>query len=520
MECANSFPKTGPLETGANLGGMQMKAPGRIASMNRMGRVLCLGLCFWAEAAVRAEVKSQSTVSHDGVTVSFSGERPVGNFIDGYPYVVGKTEIIGYDPACKTLADGRVVNGAMINPECGKESGFDSGGGKEKWKPELNVGAGLGKEKPLVLEPGQSLLIAVSNEGKVDRTNPLLERVVILTCLAEIPPDDAFRPAYANAEKKIYTYSQLKTGLLKNLKVVGTPPSWESVNQRFERFQMDIVPNWDRDHLTPKMHPPLYGRDLSANAGTAYVMVNADFPAEEKKRALIGLVQRGIDHYGVFQSAKKKGMHPWAADGGHHSGRKFSIMFAGALLGEDAMKDVVLQTPYQNLEARDRFQEDVMIFTVEQKHIDISNSPEWKPPYADKRPQQPYSQAMLGMPDWRGSADNRSVSASFTGHPYRISTNNGSQSGQALAALVMGLQPAWRNDAYFDYHARFMEIMEGRPDPWGTQRGAALSYPPVTGSVPEKGWEAWQKNWRDPWVWEMIQHHWKDHYRYPWQRTE
>jgi len=487
-----------------------------------VGRALFFSAVCFVGTHVQSQTTEASSVSHDEVTIEFSAPRSVGKFIDGYPYVVGRTEIIGYTPACKTLEDGRIINGAMINPDCGLASGFDSGGMKSgdrqaKWVPELNVGAGISKQKTLVLEPGQSLLIATSNLGVIDRNNPLLKRVVLLTCLAEAPPADAFRPAFANADKTIHTWSQVKTDRLKNLEVVGTAPTWDSINERFTRFLMDMVPNWDRGHLSPGDHAPLYGRDLSRNAGAAYLMVNSNFPLEEKKPALIGLIQRGIDHYGMFQNTKRKGIQPWAADGGHHGGRKFSIMFAGAMLGDEAMENVVLQTEHDNLASSKRFQEDIMSFYVDENLIKISNSPEWKPAYQDAREQQPYSPSMLGMPDWRGNVQVPACSASWTGHPYRISANTASQHGQALAALVMGLRPAWRNEAYFDYHARFLEIMAGRPDPWGTMRGEALSYPPVIGSTPEEGWADWMQHWKDAWSWDMIQHHWKNHYRYPWQ---
>ncbi len=80
----------------------------------------------------------------------------------------------------------------------------------------------------------------------------------------------------------------------------------------------------------------------------------------------------------------------------------------------------------------------------------------------------------------------------------------------------MGLESSWGNDAYLDYHTRFLEIMSMRPDPWGTERGAALSYDPVVGSQPEGGWDNWQKNWNDVRVWEMAQHHWYAFHEFPW----
>lgn len=472
--------------------------------------------CLSIASLLSASTTATSSLSFDGVTINFDQEYPVGYFIDGYPYVVGPAEIVSYTPACETLANGRVINGAMIDPDCGKEIGLDSIAGGNKWNPALNVGDGISAANPLTLQPDESLIIAISNPAATD-PEASLKRAIVLTCLATTPPADAFRPTFANAPKTIYTWSQVNANALRNLGIVGVPPSWSSVEYELTRFAQDIVPDWDRKHYRMQDHTSLYGRDMMPAEGLAYLMVNSDFPLAEKQQTLIYLIQRGIDRYGVFQNAKANGKQPWRADGGHNSGRKFSIMFAGRLLGVGAMEDVTLQTDYTNIASSERFHEDTMTFYVDQNFIDITNSAAWDPAYGDDLPQQPYSQAMLGMPDWRGNHEPEHTSASWSGHKYRMAPNAGSQHGQALSALVMSLRGAWRNDAYFDYHARYLAIMKGELDPWGTQRGSGLSYDPVTGSRPTEGFKYWEACWGNGWLWAMIHEHWHDYYDYPWE---
>ena len=67
--------------------------------------------------------------------------------------------------------------------------------------------------------------------------------------------------------------------------------------------------------------------------GLASLALMTDLPPEKKERLLIGLVQNGIDLWGIVRA----GFHGWQAHGGHGSGRKWPIVFAGMMLGDDEM---------------------------------------------------------------------------------------------------------------------------------------------------------------------------------------
>ncbi len=64
--------------------------------------------------------------------------------------------------------------------------------------------------------------------------------------------------------------------------------------------------------------------------GITALLLCTDLPAEEKEPLLVNFVQVGIDLAGMIRAG-----HPgWEAFGGHGSGRKLPIVFAGLLLGD------------------------------------------------------------------------------------------------------------------------------------------------------------------------------------------
>ena len=447
-----------------------------------------------------AETEVTDTLAVDGVTFRFATPVETGHFITGAagagdPFVIGPVTLTDYDPAPAVL-DGRAVNGAMLNPPVTRDTGFDGLAPRDTYDPELNAGLRL----PLRLVPGDSLVVAVSIE-RPEKDGPHIRRFVVLTCLAEVPFADSFRPPYSGPEKPLYRWSDLDTGLLASLPVLGRSdvPNPAELARRFDRFALDIVPNWNKGGIAAAEHPPTYGRDLGQDQAAPLIWINADVPLSEKAPVIAGLVQRGIDRFGIVEAALAQGTDVWGADGGHNFGRKITIMVAGHLLGVAPMREVARHAAPQVV-----FQEDATTFYVTPEIVALTNGPDWSPSYGDKRPQQPYAPGMVGMPDWRGKPDPASASASWVHNPYRYSATHNAQHGQVLAALAMGLKEAWGHDAYFDYHVRYSEIMRGAPDPWRFRGGDRPLYDPVTGSRPAKGFPEWQLYWQDPWSWRML----------------
>ena len=66
-------------------------------------------------------------------------------------------------------------------------------------------------------------------------------------------------------------------------------------------------------------------------------MLHLDFTNDEKEPLLVRFVQLGLDFWGIAQNG---GEENWEANGGHGSGRKWPILFAGLVLGNPEMTDV------------------------------------------------------------------------------------------------------------------------------------------------------------------------------------
>ncbi len=275
-----------------------------------------------------AELPKLSSVSKDGVTWTFSQAVPVGRFITGDFYVVGPVTVTGISPV---PAGGR--NGSVKNiPPVDDETGFDSRTSSNRYE------AGLRSDPPVSLAPGDSLVssISVDSIGATKRwlfdkaTGSPVKSVSILTCLAAPQPPDAFRPSYAGKGSPIFYSRNLRRDFLKRLaKPAGTPSlaDWEN---HFRRPWIDsLLFNFDN----PIEYMPDYSREIARAVGIAGLFLSLDYSAEQKEPLLVYLTQYGIDLYGLVQ----KGHPGWPAHGGHGSGRKFPIVFAGTMLEQTGM---------------------------------------------------------------------------------------------------------------------------------------------------------------------------------------
>ena len=445
--------------------------------------------------AVPAALQTTDEIAHDGVRIRF--DRPVrwGRFIssvDGWgdPYVVGPATVVGWSPT-PVERGGRRMNGAMVDPGCQVAAGFDS------LDPDVYRGKlDASRRLPVRLEPGQSLVIAVSNP-RARKVQESIDRFVVLTSVAEVPPDDAFRPPYTGPDRRIRRLAELDLTRLARLDAVPGMPRPDRLAEALKRPSIDFVPKWDRKHILAAGHVPLYGRDLCAALADPFVITNSAIETQWKLPLVIALVQQGIDRWGILKDAERRDEKLWSADGAHNSGRKFPIMYAGHLLGDDAMRRVPIPLGR-------KIHEDAQSFIVDAETVAYTHSPKWKPRWRGKRPQQPYDEGMIGIPEWRLTGGLSQVTAAFDGAPYRLAGNANAQHGQVLSALAMGLRGAWGHDPYFAYHMRHVAIVTGRGDPWRV-RGGRTMYPPVVGTT--DGFEDWHVQWKQPWAFAMFRRH-------------
>ena len=199
------------------------------------------------------------------------------------------------------------------------------------------------------------------------------------------------------------------------------------------------------------MHPidnmPDYGRDIASLYNEAALMCNTDLPLGEKQMLAIPLVQIGIDFWGNVQGGAF-----WEGVGGHGSGRKFPILFAGALLGDSQM--LAIGTTHPSERQLDgsytaQFGEDCQTFYVEQTDVNEVN---WG--FGG------YGSTHLGMPEFGFShvhyPDNDDVA--WASNSYRLCCTANAWIGAVLGSHIMGLVDEWNHPALFDYTDRYNSI--------------------------------------------------------------
>jgi hypothetical protein len=165
-------------------------------------------------------------------------------------------------------------------------------------------------------------------------------------------------------------------------------------------------------------------------------MLMLNFTDEEKEKLLMSFVQYGIDLWGIVKAG-----HPgWHAHGGHGHGRKWPIVFAGMLLDDSEMASPTKTYPNVN------FSEDMQTMyddcwtganVVYAGHmgVDGNETREGWGPYEHLHPSE-----------WPGR----------TGEAYRRCCTSIAWIGQALAGRLIGAEPYWNHNAFFDYADRWM----------------------------------------------------------------
>ena len=374
-----------------------------------------------------AKGEKTTTISQYGVTWTFASPVLAGRFITGDWWVVGPVEIKSVSPA---PVDG--LNGSVVNPKAGDKHGYD--------KRVVGFDAGMRCAFPLHLKAGQSLVSTESLE-KLGVPPPeavfpkshqecALRTAVVLTCLETPPPQDAFRPAYVGEWKEMFRVGNLHRELLPNLNPPKDTPKLAEMERMFERIWLDHKAGYTSGFIHPLANMPDYGREITtAVSAAAMILLLAD-PEKKHDTLLLRFIQKGIDNYGVVRSNNKI----WTADGGHDSGRKWPILFAGLMLGHDGMMHVKAafaedeQTYYGK-----GFNGQTALWTIRPEHISARHE-ECDPA------------------KWLtfGQGPNNGKKA----EGYR-KLNGPTWIGQALAARVMGAMDLWDHPVYFDYVDRW-----------------------------------------------------------------
>ncbi len=457
------------------------------------------------------------SISQYGITWNFDEPVQYGQFVNGDYWVIGPVTVTSISPApadehiigsqsCEAdntdtctefdYIDGdvsyptyakscnnniceysRYTNGSMVNPLANNDHGYDSrvSGFSDSNKIQL----------PINLTANSSLVSTISwliddcTKGTTDCFNALYRRIpqtirptlkvaAVLTVLSEIPPEDAFRPPYSGNEKTIYRISQINRNLLPNL-----PADEETVSQLkaaysdlstteeiiarynnlFSKPWLDHQSEWVGSYLHPTQNMAEYGRDISIDVSEAGLLLMLDIENDE---LLTNYIQVGIDLFGIAENGGYWG----TVGGGHGVGRKWPILFAGMLLEDEQMSDMMRNTgtvvPGETI-----FQEDCQTFTITQEDIDrypYDESVDYTPgPEAnDSVIWHGIKQEQLGTPGW-GARHCSQPDNDHDSRGYQICCTSHTYVGQALSAHLMSAEELWGHDPFFNYVDSWVE---------------------------------------------------------------
>jgi hypothetical protein len=398
-----------------------------------------------------AEEHTVSAITHYGVTWKFSQKVPYGRFVNGDYYVIGPVTVIDIQPRPE---NGR--NGSELNPSPNPDrSGYDS---REE---EVRYDSGMCAKLPIQMKPGDSLVSAVSVKtiGKIrnwlrkrESSHSPINSYSVLTCLKKKVPADAFRSSYCDREQKIYLSRNLRRNLLPRLAYGKStymtdqgPIDLSEFEDHFNRTWLDVL-FFEFD--TPIEYMPQYPAELARSVGIASLILMTDLKPEEKEKLLLGIVQYGIDLWGVIRAG-----HPgWPAFGGHGSGRKWPIIFSGIMLGDEDMASPNIKYPMV------KFGEDMQTMydncwtgakVVYAGHLGKDG---------DKVKTGWGSYEHLRPKDWPDSQSDHTGRGKieYIGETYRRCCTSHAWVGEALAARIMHAEKYWGHDAFFDYVDRWM----------------------------------------------------------------
>jgi cysteine-rich repeat protein len=396
------------------------------------------------------ELPLLSTVTHHGITWTFSEPKRVGRFVNGDYYVVGQATIVDIQPL-PSPTNGR--HGSMLNIKPNiQRSGFDSRIQSGRYDSNLRV------YPPITLTPGNKLVSSRSAaEGSTlpcvmrpyDTSESPVASVSILTSVEVPQPLDAFRPSYAQGSTTIYLSRNLRRRILPKLPPVQHVPPLSECEGYLQRPWVDSV-FFSFD--VPAEYMASYGRENGYLMSFAGLLLTLDFSAEQKEPLLVYLIQYGLDLYGLVE----QGHTGWQAHGGHGSGRKLPIVLAGLMLNQEKMKAV-----------QAKFGEDMQTIWVSETPPPGTYTQSWH-----TKPETAVYGGHVGIdgesvsPGW-GPYEHLAPSAwkSTLGESYRRCCTSVGWVGEMLAArLIPGMQMAWNHPQFFAYVDRWMRSPDDPAD--------------------------------------------------------
>jgi len=370
-----------------------------------------------AAMAFAPELHAATSVSQNGITWYFEGDKTVGQFVNGEWWVIGPVTITSITPVDPNPGDATDIHGSMINPTKDQQ-GLDSRSKGDRYVESLNIARRL----PYTLQPGMSLMSGVSHLAFDDG---YLSKVAVLTVLASAPPAGSFRPPWYGPHKPLFNKSSLDYSVLRKLAPTPNAPTPASLtNGDMKHVLIDLFTGGASANSEFKANTLTehYGREISKATTRAALALQLNYTDAQKEALLIEVVQRGIDLYGSLL-----GGYTFTPDGGHNHGRKLAMYIAAKTLGH---ADMLARC---NATTHPVFQEDL-------QHAFVTSA--WT--------NHPASN--IGMPEWAAQAFQRldRPNPDWESTGYRF-INGQANVGLVLTVTLMGGRAEWNHEALFRY---------------------------------------------------------------------
>jgi len=462
---------------------------------------------LWLKKSPPPAGQQQSSVTQFGITWTFDQEYEVGQYVNGDWWVVGPVDIIEIDPAWDGV-NGR--HGGMLNPDDTQNGqGYDNQTGPGNDHTE-NFDIDLVPQPPLTLQPGDSLVSARSENGRVSGKFTYLLDAAILTCVDEAQAAHYFRPPYCRGTRVStsasdpyrFSSSGLDPGLLPALSSVAGTPTLSSTETRC-RVGRPVIDHWSTykwTRVAPINNMNDYGQRMTEDWGEGFLQLCLDYTDEQKLPLVRHFVQQGIDILGALSAGML-----WFADGGIMQGRKMPLVFAGKMLGDTQFATAGVQLAAADRGTQRKFQEENQCYHYEDADL---------PDTTDVDFTQPGPHACAGVKGqvgifagnggsiylWRIRQGNGGAST-YLEHEhippedwnpdsnyqqkvedYRCANTSASWVNQALAARLMELVADWDHASYFGYVDRWMTEDDSA---WVTE--VESHWPGSTGSQARQG---------------------------------
>jgi hypothetical protein len=404
-----------------------------------------------ANTPALTDLPLQNSVSVHGITWTFGHSVRVGQFVNKDFYVVGACTVTAVTPA-PTVTPAR--NGSVLNiPPGDQGTGFDD--------RSANYRPAFRKYPPIAMAPGDALVstVSISDSARAvirawlstgNGTESICKTAGVLTCMAAPVATDAFRPSYCDRGQKLYYADSLRWNLLPNLKRVSSMTAARLHEWSWHFLSSPWLDACFFGFDAPLDYMPHYSAETGRAVGIASQFLICDFTKAEKDSLMKGLVQYGIDLWGIVRGCNAS--RGWQAHGGHGTGRKLPMIFSGIMLGDSAMAKPT--TTYPALRIGEDMQtswdfcwatgDSNYVYTGHQglwNGLPVNTSPGWGP-YEGTPPSQWY----CCEPGYTAPL----------GEAYRRCCTSHAWIGEALAARLMNAIDLWDHRAFFGYCDRWM----------------------------------------------------------------